>query len=194
MSGTVITRLGVMGRWEPDARGRLMLAALELYTGRGYEQTTVADIAQRAGVTERTFFRHFADKREVLFDGSGALQDAVVDAIEAAPASTAPIEVVGAAMEHAASLMASRRDFARQRAAAIAANPSLHERELLKLAALGAAAAAALRKRGVPEPAASLAAETGVTVFKVAFEQWIGDQPDFAACIRTTLEHLKALI
>ena len=194
MSGAAITRLVGMGRWEPDARGRLMLAALELYTGRGYEQTTVADIAQRAGVTERTFFRHFADKREVLFDGAHLLQDTVVDAITAAPASQRPIEVVGAAMERAAAMMQDRRDFARQRAAAIAANPSLQERELLKLAALGAAAAEALRGRGVPEPAATLAAEAGVAVFKVAFEQWIGDQPDFAACIRATLGQLEALL
>ncbi|WP_327006915.1 TetR/AcrR family transcriptional regulator [Dactylosporangium sp. NBC_01737] len=182
-----------MGRWEPDARGRLMLAALELYAGRGYEQTTVADIAQRAGVTERTFFRHFADKREVLFDGAHTLQDTVVDAITNAPASQAPIEVVGAAMERAAEMMQDRRDFARQRAAAIAANPSLHERELFKLATLSAAAAEALRERGVPEPTATLAAETGVMVFKVAFEQWIGEQPDFARCIRSTLDHVKAL-
>ncbi len=194
MSGAAITRLVAMGRWEPDARGRLMLAALELYTERGYEQTTVADIAQRAGVTERTFFRHFADKREVLFDGSGELQATVVGAIEAAPATRQPIDVVAAAMEHAAALMEPRRDFARQRAAAIAANPSLQERELLKLAALGAAAAAALREKGVPEPAASLAAEAGVTVFKVAFERWIGDEPDFAAGIRSTFGQLKALI
>ncbi|MET7420392.1 helix-turn-helix domain-containing protein [Dactylosporangium sp. NPDC005555] len=184
-----------MGRWEPDARGRLMLAALALYTERGYEQTTVADIAQRAGVTERTFFRHFTDKREVLFEGSGALQETVVAAIEAAPASQTPIDVVGAAMVRAAQMLQERRDFARQRAAAIAANPSLQERELLKLAKLGAAAAAALRERGVREPAAGMAAEIGVAVFKVAFEQWIADrQPvDFADRIQETLEQAKAL-
>ncbi|MEV4134065.1 helix-turn-helix domain-containing protein [Dactylosporangium sp. NPDC049742] len=181
-----------MARWEPDARGRLMLAALALYTERGYEQTTVADIAQRAGVTERTFFRHFADKREVLFDGSGMLQDTVVAAI-AAYKEAPPLDVVGAAMERAAVAMQDRRDFARQRAAIIAATPSLHERELLKLATLGTAAAAALRDRGVPPVAAALAAELGVAVFKVAFEQWITCQLDFPACIRATLDELSAL-
>jgi hypothetical protein len=96
-------------------------------------------------------------------------------------------------MERAAETMQPRRDFARRRAAAIAANPSLQERELLKLATLSAAAAEALRGRGVPEPAATLAADAGVAVFKVAFEQWIGDQPDFPACIRATLGHLRTL-
>lgn len=184
-----------MGRWEPDARGRLMLAALDLYTERGYEQTTVADIAQRAGVTERTFFRHFADKREVLFDGAGQLQETVVGAIAAAELG-APIEVVGAAMERAAELLQERRPFARQRAATIAANPSLLERELLKLAALGAAAAEALRARGVPEPDASLAAEAGVVVFKVAFERWITDpaRADFVRGIRETLDELGQVV
>src|SRR5215472_3630839 len=81
-----------MGRWEPDARGRLERAALELYGERGFEQTTVAEIAGRAGLTERTFFRHFADKREVLFAGSAALRDLIVNAVTSAPASATPID------------------------------------------------------------------------------------------------------
>jgi AcrR family transcriptional regulator len=184
-----------MGRWEPDARGRLAGAALALYAERGFDQTTVADIAERAGVTERTFFRYFADKREVLFDGSGALQESVVDSIAAAPASVPPIEAVASAMENTASFFRDRHDYARQRAAVIASNPDLQERELLKLATLGAAAAEALRARGVAEPAASLAAETGVTIFKVGFERWIGDasSADFAQCIRDALAQLRAL-
>jgi AcrR family transcriptional regulator len=184
-----------MGRWEPGARGRLTLAALELYAERGFEQTTVVDIAERAGVTERTFFRYFADKREVLFEGSSALQKHVVDAIAAMPPSSPPIDVAGAAMEGAASLLEQRRDYARQRAAVIAANPSLQERELLKLANLGLAAAEALRRRGVPDPAAGLAAETGITVFKIGFERWIGGTStgSFAQCIREALDQLKAL-
>ncbi|MCW2903613.1 MAG: TetR family transcriptional regulator [Streptosporangiaceae bacterium] len=184
-----------MGRWEPDARGRLTRAALELFAERGFDRTTVADIAERAGVTERTFFRYFADKREVLFDGAHALQGVVVDAITSAPAAEAAIDAVAAAFTAAASLLEERRDFARQRAAAIAANPSLQERELLKLAALGAAAADALRRRGVRDPVAGLAAETGVTVFRIGFERWIGDASsgDLAQCIGEALKDLKAL-
>ena len=184
-----------MGRWEPDARGRLVGAALELYAERGFDQTTVADIATRAGVTERTFFRYFVDKREVLFDGAHTLETAVVGGITSAAQRGTPLDVVAEAFAGATSLLEERRDFARQRAAVIAATPGLHERELLKLAGLGAAAADALRGRGVPDPAAGLAAEAGVAVFRIGFERWIGDPAagTLAACIRSALAELKAL-
>jgi AcrR family transcriptional regulator len=179
----------------PDARGRLIHSALELYAERGFEQTTALEIAERAGVTERTFFRHFADKREVLFMGSSELQDLVVNAIDAAPAGTDTIDVVGAAMETGASLLGDNREYARRRAAIIAANPSLQERELLKLATLASAVAEALRRRGVAPVAARLAAETGITVFMIGFESWIGrDSPEsFAQSIRESLDQLRAL-
>ncbi|HEY6469754.1 MAG TPA: helix-turn-helix domain-containing protein [Candidatus Dormibacteraeota bacterium] len=184
-----------MGRWEPNARGRLELAGLELYGERGYEQTTVAEIARRAGLTERTFFRHFADKREVLFAGSAGLQDLLVSTVAGAPDSASPFDAVAAAIEAAASRLEERRDYARKRNAVIAANAELRERELIKLASLAAAIAAELRERGVKEPAASLTAETGIAVFKVAFETWVAasDQVDFPATIRDSLEALKAV-
>src|ERR1700727_748488 len=97
-------RIGRMGRWEPNARGRLLKAALELYGERGFEQTTVAEIAKRAGLTERTFFRHFTDKREVLFPGSESLQSAMVSAVAGAPPGCAPIEAVAAGLDAAAAL------------------------------------------------------------------------------------------
>ncbi|GAA3800019.1 TetR family transcriptional regulator [Cellulomonas soli] len=171
----------------------MTVAALELYAERGFDQTTVQDIAARAGVTERTFFRHFADKREVLFDGSAGLQQTVVDTIAAAPEGTRPLDAVGTAMERAAARLEERRDFARLRASVVAAHPSLHERELLKLAALATAAADALRERGVPALAATLVAETGVTVFRVAFERWVGGvTKDFAPHIREALAELES--
>ena len=184
-----------MGRWQPDARGRLQRAALELYVERGFEETTVADIAERAGVTERTFFRHFADKREVLFDGSNELQRIVVTAVESAPASLPPLAVVGAAMVSVGPLLEERRPYSQKRSAAIASNASLQERELLKLSALAVAVSDALRRRGVAEPAASLVAETGVTVFKVGFERWVHDAgaPELAACIQEAIDELRAL-
>ena len=187
--------IGGMGRWEPNARGRLERAALELYVERGFEQTTVAEIAERAGLTERTFFRYFADKREVLFAGAGTLRELMVGALAAAPESAAPIDAVAAALEAASALLQERRDYSRQRQAVIAANAGLQERELIKLASLASALAEALRQRGVTEPAASLTAEAGIAVFKIAFRRWIDEtsQRDLPQTIRESLDALKAV-
>src|ERR1700691_1650442 len=115
MSVAVINYDRGMSRWEPNARGRLEQAALELYVEPGFEQTTVAEIAKRAGLTERTFFRHFADKREVLFGGAGALQELLVTCVADAPDSTPPIDAVMAALEAAGALLQERREYSRQR-------------------------------------------------------------------------------
>ena len=183
-----------MGRWEPDARGRMRSAALELYAERGFEQTTAAEIAERAGVTERTFFRHFADKREVLFAGSEQLRDTMVEEIASAPQATRPLDAVVAAIAEAASSM--EHGHARRRAAVIAANPSLQEREALKMVSLSRAAAEALRARGVPDPAAALAAESGVAVFKAAFEQWVATATatDLGDRMRDALAQLRLTV
>jgi AcrR family transcriptional regulator len=182
-----------MGRWQPDARGRLAKAALELYGERGYEQTTVAEIAQRAGLTERTYFRHYADKREVLFAGSGPLRDLFVDAVTAAPEPATPVDAVAAGLEAASVMFADRRDHARRRQAVIDANRELQERELIKLASMADALAEALRRRGVPEPAASLTAEMGIAVFKVGFGLWIAPSEGrgMAQIMRETLEQCR---
>jgi len=144
MSAAVISYDRGMVRWEPDARGRLERAALALYGERGFEQTTVAEIAARAGLTERTFFRHFADKREVLFWGAGTLQELLVSAVASAPGSAAPIDAVAAALETAGTLFQERRESVLQRQAVIAANAELRERELIKLASLASALAVAI--------------------------------------------------
>ena len=183
-----------MGRWEPDAQGRLRRAALELYAARGFEETTVADIAARAGVTERTFFRYFADKREVLFQGSAALEGAAVAAISQAPSSRGTFEAVVTAVEALGELLADR-EYSRERAAVIASTASLQERELLKMSAFRAAVAAALEARGATPTAAALAAESGAAVFRVGFEQWIspGENRDFAECVAGVSAELRAL-
>ncbi|MGZ0237359.1 TetR/AcrR family transcriptional regulator, partial [Streptomyces sp. CPS1] len=162
-----------MGRWEPNGRERLAKAALELYGERGFEQTTVAEIAKRAGLTERTFFRHYADKREVLFAGSGELERRFTEAVADAPLAAAPLDALAAGLDAVCETFEELREFAGKRHAVISATAELRERELIKLASLAAALADTLRRRGVPEPAASLTAETGVAVFKVAFERWI---------------------
>jgi AcrR family transcriptional regulator len=185
-----------MSRWQPDAAGRLQRAAFELYAERGYEETTVAEIAERAGLTERTFFRHFADKREVLFRGSAELQQLIVDAVDAAPPSATPMEAITLGLGAAGAVFdAELRPHSLRRQAVIDANPELRERELVKLASLAAALADVLRRRGVPDPAAGLCAEAGVAVFRVAFEHWIGDESnrDFAQCVREGVAELRAV-
>ena len=177
-----------MSRWPPDARGRLQRAALELYSERGFDNTTVAELAEHAGLTERTFFRHFADKREVLFFGAAELQAFLVNEVDNAPASGGPLQMITAALDAAAtSFFGDGGDYARQRQAIIAANSELQERELIKLAALAAALAEALRRRGVSDPAASLAAEAGIAVFRVGFEAWASDTGE-----QTLSEHIRA--
>jgi AcrR family transcriptional regulator len=184
-----------MGRWEPDARGRLVKAAFELYGERGFDQTTVAEIAARAGLTERTFFRHFTDKREVLFAGAGALQDLLVDTVAKAPDGLAPIEAAAAGIEAAGAFIEEGGELPRQRQAIIAASAELQERELIKLASLASALAGALRGRGVAEPAASLAAEAGIAVFRIAFERWIEEteQRDLPGLMRESLDELRVV-
>ena len=168
---------------------------MELYVERGFEQTTVAEIARRAGLTERTFFRHFADKREVLFWGAAELQERLVAAVASVPGSAAPIDAIAAAIEAAGVLLQERHENARVRQSIIAANAELQERELIKLATLASALAAALRRRGVGEPAASLTAEAGVAVFKIAFALWVDEanQDSLPRLIQESLDELKAV-
>lgn len=184
-----------MGRWQPDARGRLQLAAMDLYVERGFEQTTVADIAEHAGLTERTFFRHFSDKREVLFDGQDEFQEMFVSAVTGAPGDASPLAAVGVALLAIGAYFEPRRAWSTKRAGVIRANPGLQERELIKLSRLSSAVAAALRERGVGEPAASLAAQAGIAVFHVAFAAWIetDNTRPFARIIEEGLATLKVV-
>ena len=185
-----------MGRWEPDARGRLAKSAMALYAEQGFDETTVAQIAARAGLTERTFFRHFADKREVLFYGMEMLRDRLVRAVADAPAASTAMDAVSAAFEAAGAMLQENPERVRLRDAIVSANAELRERELIKLAALASAVAGALRDRGIPEPAASLAAETGIAVFKTAFARWISEpgQPDLPGIIRESMTGLRAML
>ncbi|MGA2835815.1 MAG: TetR family transcriptional regulator [Acidimicrobiales bacterium] len=184
-----------MGRWKPDARGRLERAALELYVDRGFEQTTVAEIAGRAGLTERTFFRYFADKREVLFGGASQLEEFLVGRVADAPDSLGPLDAAIEGLEAVGTLIEERGTFGRQRQVVIAANPELQERELIKLAALSAALAGTLRRRGAEDPVASLTAEVAIAVFKNAFERWAGgsERRDLPQLIRESLEELRVV-
>jgi len=184
-----------MGRWQPNARGRLEQAALELYGERGFESTTVAEIAERAGLTERTFFRHFADKREVLFGGAGQLDELLATAVAAAPDRATPIQAVTAGLDAVAAVLNDRRDFACRRQPIITANAELRERELIKLAAWAVVLADALHERGIDTSTATLVAEIGIAVFRIAFQRWVDDPTaaDLRDLIRASLDELKAL-
>jgi AcrR family transcriptional regulator len=187
-----------MGRWEPNAQGRLAHAAMELFSERGYEQTTVADIATRAGLAERTFFRHFSDKREVLFPVGTWFRDLFVDAVAAAPAGATPMQAVtlGAKAAAAALEQDRGRELSAMRQRIIVANPELRERELSKMADIAAATAAAQRGRGVEEPTASLTAELGVAAFRVAFERWAteGEDTTLSALIDESVSGIAAAV
>jgi AcrR family transcriptional regulator len=162
-----------MARWEPGAKERLVVAAVDLFTEQGYDATTVAEIAERAGVTRSTFFRHFADKREVLVAGQETLSHLMAEGITEAPADATPLEAVAAGLKRAASAMGpANRELGPRIKAAVAASTELQERDALKSVGLAAAMRAALVARGVPDPTAHLAAELGVLAFKQGYAKW----------------------
>ncbi|WP_329459499.1 TetR family transcriptional regulator [Streptomyces sp. NBC_01497] len=164
-----------MPRSGTEARRRLQQAALELYRERGFDQTTTAEIAARAGVNERTFFRHFPDKREVLFGGEADLRAALTREVAHAPDGLQPLAVLLRAFRKAAHILEDNRPFSEPRLAIIATTPALRERDLAKAAALTEAVAEALRQRGVPGRLAGLAAQTGWAAFHHAAQAWIDD-------------------
>lgn len=184
-----------MARWQPDAQGRLVQAALDLFSERGYENTTVVEITERAGLTKSTFFRHFRDKREVLF-GSDTMAALLVDAIAEAPATASPLEVVAHALDAVGreAFTPARREFNARRRAVIAANPELQEREALKGLDLTTLVIEALKRRGVPDMRACVAAELGALAMKIAYDRWIDGTNDdeFSDLARRTLSELQA--
>jgi AcrR family transcriptional regulator len=184
-----------MGRWEPGARERLAGAALELFVERGYEATTVADIAARAGVTERTFFRHYADKREVLFGDPAEYNAVFTDAFAAAPRDASPLDAAVLALRAAGRWFEGRHPYARRRATVVAAHAALQEREQVKRLHLTEAIAATLVARGVPEAAAALTAELTTVAFHQAFARWVAldEESDLGELAVGVLGELRAL-
>lgn len=184
-----------MSRWPPNAQARLTRAALDLFAERGYEETTVVDIVERAGLGKTTFFRYFRDKREVLFGGDEK-DDLVGDAIDAAPVDATPLELVSAALEAAARerFTPERRGPLAVRQGVIDSNPQLQEREALKYVALVASITEALRRRGVEALESSVVAELGILAFKLAFARWVvaTKDEDFAGLAKETLDEVLA--
>lgn len=169
---------------------------MALFAERGYANTTVGDIAARAGLTERTFFNHFSDKREVLFAGSDHFVAHILDAVRTVPKSSPPLDTVLHAYETTNDFFEQRRSFSRKRSALIAAHPELLERELIKMTTLAAAITEVLQQRGTPAAAATLAAHTGGAIFRVAFEQWTHDRKDrsLAFHLRAAWRQLEAVV
>ena len=185
-----------MARWKPGSRERLQEAALDLFTEQGFENTTVAEIAARVGVTKRTFFRHFADKRDVLFAGADDFQRLLVEGTVQAPSELAPLEAIAAALAAFDWQAMAPRAAQHQRQAVIAASPELMERELIKFDALTAAFADGLRRRGIDDPTASLAAHAGITVFRTAYGRWVDadDDDEMPQIVDDVLAGLRAAV
>jgi AcrR family transcriptional regulator len=184
-----------MARWEPNAQERLITAALELFAEQGYEATTVNEIAERAGLTKTTFFRHFPDKREVLFVGQGLHGRLIAEGMAAAPDSATPLAAIAAGMDAVAeTFTADRHEFAVRLMTVMAANKELQERAAFKRLSLAEAMTDALHERGVAEPTASLAAELGTRAFYRGFELWAGpdNRRPLAELCREVLEELRA--
>jgi AcrR family transcriptional regulator len=185
-----------MTRWQPNASERLVQAALDLFAEQGYENTTVIQIASHAGLTKSTFFRHFPDKREVLFGGD-TMARLIVAGIMEAPVGATPLEAVAHALDALGrqAFTPDRRAFAARRQAVIAANPELQEREALKGLGLTAAMSDALQRRGVPALAAAVAAQLGALAWKISYDRWHdwNDAEEFGELARRTLSALRAV-
>lgn len=184
-----------MARWEPNARERLVGAALELFAEQGYEQTTVVQIAERAGLTKSTFFRHYPDKREVLFGGD-TMATLVGKSIEGAPAGLAPMEAVAHALDEIGRLVftPARREFAVRRQAVITASSELREREALKGLSLIESMTESLQRRGSSALSAAAAAQLGALAWQIAFQRWSAETSDdeFGVLARQTIDDLRA--
>jgi len=185
-----------MGRWQPDARGRLQEAAMALFIERGYDEVTVADIAERAGLTKRSFFNHYADKREVVFCGLDGFQAMVLDMLADADPGLGPLDAAVAALTRAGEVMtADYPEFTRARQDLIDSSPELRERDLMKTAAVTSALAAALADRGASPRAAAFAAQVAATVFTTAVAEW-ARQPElgFGATVQQALRDMRAVL
>ncbi|MET7324552.1 helix-turn-helix domain-containing protein [Streptomyces sp. NPDC005549] len=185
-----------MARWDPGAEQRLKRAALELYAEHGYDEVTVTDIAERAGLTRRSYFRYFPDKREVLFGGSERLPPALAEAVLAADPDAAPLTAALDAMSRVGTRLAAEVDDAAERRAVIDASPELQERERTKAAAITRAVREALIGRQVEADTAELVAQLATVAFGNAFRHWIdaGGDTSFGSCLDAVTDGLRAAL
>ncbi len=196
MTRHAVIYTSTVSRWEPNARDRLERAALELFTEQGFADTSVPQITARAGLTTRTFFRHFADKREVLFAGEDDLPVLVATMMADAPGEFDPMTLIEQGLQTVAvTLFDGRRDALLARKAIIQSDESLRERELRKISALSEAIKAGFVSRGVDDLTATLTAEISMTVFSVSLQRWLGHDSDrsLTHILHDTLRALRAV-
>jgi len=188
--------MGPVGRWEPDAQRRLQQAAMELFAERGYAEVTIAEIADRAGLTKRSFFNHFADKREVLFAGAKDFEYSAIKHLAEAADDLAPIDAAVLALTRAGLELARYAEYARARYELIASATELQERDLIKMASLAAAIAQALSRRGVLPRTATFTAQAAIAVFTTAYADWIkgGETADLRALMQQSLDDLRQAV
>lgn len=185
-----------MSRWEPHARERLEQAALELFTEHGFGQTSVPQITTRAGLTTRTFFRHFADKREVLFAHEADFPELVAALMVQAPPLLSPMQLIAYGLHAVAALrFEGQRELLRIRQQVISTDDGLIEREMRKYATLSRAVSDGLRDRGTDELSATLTADVAVAVLRVAVTRWLehGDERPLTELLTETLHALVSV-
>ena len=185
-----------MARWDPGTAERLTKAALELFSEHGYDNVTVTQIAERAGITRRSYFRYFPDKREVLFAGSEQLPPAIRDAVLAADETASPLPMTLNALADVGAHLIEHVAHSAERRAVIGASAELTERERTKLAAVTTAIHEALEQRHVEPGRAKLVAQIATVIFQTAFDHWIDAQGcrDFSTCLHTTAESLRDIL
>jgi AcrR family transcriptional regulator len=193
MTASAVVRIWLMARWPPGTRDRLEQSGLELFADQGYDRTTVAQIADRAGLKERSFYRYFPDKREVLFAGGKDLEDRLAEEIASLPNDLTPLEVLLTALPAAGDVLRPR-DFVRRRRAVIEASPALAERELIKLANLSEVLTATLAARGADRQTAELCVSIGMAVLRQAGQQWVEEDAEYTDLVHRITRDLVNLV
>ena len=186
-----------MPRWDAQTEERLRTAAIELFLELGYENVTVAQIDDRAGLTRRTFSRYFADKRDVLFAGSDRLPGLLAEALSRVDPQLPSFEALVTALADVGTVLGTQVvQHAAQRREIIAASPELQERGRTKFAAVADALAAQLVQRGSEPASATLLADIGVAIFRAGLSRWAENPAsnDLAACLREVGAELAGVV
>ena len=185
-----------MPRWEHGSEERMKQAAMELFEEQGFEDTSAVQIAERARVTTRTFFRYFPDKEEVLFADADALNEALVQELLQIPDLSKPLEAVTGTLAGYDWARLGSRETLRRRSRMIASDPRLLERDLIKQHQMAGGFGWALCERGIDPDIAELAASTGSQIFRMAYRKWLesSDDADLTTVTDSVMSLLAAIV